>query len=60
MVCDEDFGYYDTCAIKQHLINVVCYWYWGDNGKRHACEVDGSLGDCTTTAVQRAINAGVF
>lgn len=58
--CDENFGYYATCAIQQHLLNVGCYWYWGDDGKRHACKVDGDWGDYTTTAVQRAINAGVF
>lgn len=58
--CDGDFGRYSVMAIQQHLLNVGCYWYWGDDGKRHACKVDGSWGDCTTTAVQRAINAGVF
>lgn len=58
--CDGDFGRYSVMALQQHLLNVGCYWYWGDDGKRHACEVDGSWGDYTTTAVQRAINAGVF
>ena len=58
--CDGDFGYYSVMALQQHLLNVGCYWYWGDDGKRRACEVDGSWGDCTTTAIQRAINAGVF
>lgn len=58
--CDENFSYYATCAIQQHLLNVGCYWYIGDDGRRHACEVDGKWGNYTTTAVQRAINAGVF
>lgn len=58
--CDGDFGLYSVMALQQHLLNVGCYWYVGSDGKRHACEVDGSWGDCTTTAVQRAINAGVF
>lgn len=58
--CDGDFGRYSVMALQQHLLNVGCYWYVGDDGKRHACEVDGDWGDCTTTAVQRAINAGVF
>lgn len=58
--CDGDFGRYSVMALQQHLLNVGCYWYWGNDGRRHACEVDGSWGDCTTTAVQRSINAGVF
>lgn len=58
--CDGDFGRYSVIALQHHLINVGCYWYWGNDGKRHECEVDGSWGDYTTTAVQRAINAGVF
>lgn len=58
--CDGDFGRYSVMALQQHLLNVGCYWYWGDDGKRHACEVDGDWGDYTTTAVHRAINAGVF
>lgn len=58
--CDGDFGRYSVMALQQHLLNVGCYWYWGDDGKRHACEVDGDWGDYTTTAVQRAINAGVL
>lgn len=58
--CDGDFGRYSVMALQQHLLNVGCYWYWGDDGKRHACEVDGYWGDCTTTAIQRAINAGVL
>ena len=58
--CDGDFGRYSVMALQQHLLNVGCYWYVGSDGRRHACEVDGSWGDCTTTAAQRAINAGVF
>ena len=58
--CDGDFGHYSVMALQQHLLNVGCYWYVGSDGRRHACEVDGSWGDYTTTAVQRAINAGVF
>lgn len=58
--CDGDFGRYSVMALQQHILNVGCYWYLGDDGKRHACEVDGDWGDYTTTAVQRAINAGVF
>lgn len=58
--CDENFGYYATCAIQQHLLNVGCYWHVGNDGRRHACSVDGDWGDYTTVAIQRAINAGVF
>ena len=58
--CDGDFGRYSVMALQQHLLNVGCYWYVGSDGRRHACEVDGSWGDYTTTAAQRAINAGVF
>lgn len=57
--CDEDFGYWATSALQQHLLNVGCYWYW-HNGVRTACVVDGSWGGYTTTALQRAINAGVL
>lgn len=58
--CDEDFGYYATVALQQHLLNVGCYWYVGSDGRRHACDPDGNWGSYTTTAIQRAINAGVF
>lgn len=58
--CDGDFGRYSVMALQQHLLNVGCYWYVGSDGKRHACDVDGSWGIQTTTAIQRAINAGVF
>ena len=53
--CDGDFGYYSVCALQQHLLNVGCYW--DEHGE---CVVDGDWGSLTTTAVQRAINAGVF
>lgn len=58
--CDGDFGRYSVMALQQHLLNVCCYWYWGDDGKRHACVVDGDWGIQTTTAIQRAVNAGVL
>lgn len=58
--CDGDFGRYSVMALQQHLLNVGCYWYWGNDGRRHACDVDGDWGIQTTTAIQRAINAGVL
>lgn len=57
--CDGDFSRYSVMALQQHLLNVGCYWYW-HNGQRTACAVDGSWGGYTTTALQRAINAGVL
>lgn len=58
--CDADFGRYSVMALQQHLLNVGCYWYVGSDGRRHACEVDGDWGSQTTTAIQRAVNAGVL
>lgn len=58
--CDGDFGRYSVMSLQQHLLNVGCYWYVGNDGRRHSCDVDGDWGTQTTTAVQRAINAGVF
>lgn len=53
--CDGDFGTYSVKALQQHLLNVGCYW-----DKYGKCIVDGDWGNLTTTAIQRAINAGVF
>lgn len=54
--CDGDFGYYSVCALQQYLINLGCYWKAGYG----VCDIDGDWGAETTTAIQRAINAGVF
>lgn len=53
--CDGEFGYWSVCALQRHLTNVGCYWDEFGNGR-----IDGDWGDMTTTAIQRAINAGVF
>lgn len=53
--CDGDFGRYSVMALQQHLLNVGCYW--DEHGE---CVVDGDWGIQTTTAIQRAVNAGVL
>lgn len=54
--CDGDFGYYSICALQRYLTNLGCYWKAGYG----VCDIDGVWGPETTTAIQRAINAGVF
>ena len=54
--CDGDFGYYSVCALQRYLANLGCYWKAGYG----VCDIDGVWGAETTTAIQRAINAGVF
>ena len=53
--CDGVFGYWSICALQRHLTNVGCYWDEFGNGR-----IDGDWGNMTTTAIQRAINAGVL
>ena len=53
--CDGDFGYYSVCALQRYLISLGCYW-----DEQGVGVVDGDWGNMTTTAIQRAINAGVL
>lgn len=52
---DGDFGTYSVRALQQWLLDIKCYW--NENGW---CIVDGSWGEETTKAIQRAINSGKF
>lgn len=56
LAIDGDFGYWSVCALQKYLISLGCYWKAGYG----ICDVDGQWGDLTTTAIQRAINAGVL